>query len=424
MGGAVSLRLFRLPSFRALWIGQLISIFGDRFTYLALLALVVERAADPGNPAPELAWIPVASFLPAILFGPWIGALVDGWNTRTTLLVSDAVRGIVVLAMIPAAERYGLPAAFALVFLLYFVNAFFLPARSAILPELVPRESLIEANSLATLAGVIATIAGSFLAGALIERSGWRVGFALDALTYFLSVAALAFIRLEPRPRLEPRSAGGPAQIYGALARDVREGARIAFSSPRVLGSIGTVTLLWVAGGALHISLPMVIARRSVGVISGLGAALGFAAAGMVVGTLFLAWRGRRGSPRARIEVGLAGAGLALFSFAVLTQPAALATAAFVAGIFIAFLLVTTESAIQESVGPEARARVFALRDFLARAGVLVSAGLLGALLQRGWLSPSATVGTAGAILLVSGICGGLAGWMRGRRPGSAAPSS
>ncbi|HYR68467.1 MAG TPA: MFS transporter, partial [Candidatus Dormibacteraeota bacterium] len=159
MGGAVPLRLFRLPSFRALWIGQLVSIFGDRFTYLALLALVVERASDPKNPAPELAWIPVASFLPAILFGPWIGALVDGWNTRTTLLISDALRGILVVAIIPAVKWHGLPAAFALVFLLYLVNAFFLPARSAILPELVPQDSLVEANSLATLAGILATIA-------------------------------------------------------------------------------------------------------------------------------------------------------------------------------------------------------------------------------------------------------------------------
>src|SRR6185312_13497177 len=123
-------------------------------------------------------------------------------------------------------------------------NAFFLPARSAILPELVPRESLIEANSLATLAGVIATIAGSFLAGALIERSGWRIGFALDALTYFISVAALAFIRVEPRRKPPPPVAGGPARIYVALARDVREGARIALASPRVLGSIGTLALL------------------------------------------------------------------------------------------------------------------------------------------------------------------------------------
>ena len=158
--------------------------------------------------------------------------------------------------------------------------------------------------------------------------------------------------------------------------------------------------------------------------VSGLGAAIGCAAAGMVAGTLLLAWRGRTGSPRTRIGVGLAGAGLALLSFAWLSHTVALAAAAFVAGIFISFLLVTTESVIQEAVGPEARARVFALRDFLARAGVLVSAGLLGVMLKRGWLTPAATVGTAGAILLLGGIFGWLLGLAKRRRAGRPAQAS
>src|SRR6185295_14774338 len=237
-----------------------------------------------------------------------------------------------------------------------------------------------------------------------------------------VSVVAVAFIHIVPRVR--PRLEGGPVRLYGALARDVREGARIALASPQVLGSIGTVALLWVAGGALHVSMPMVIAGRGGGVISGLGAALGCAAAGMVAGTLLLAWRWRTRSPEARIAVGLAGAGLALLSFAVLKNTAALAAAAFFAGVFIAFLLLTTESAIQESVGPEARARVFALRDFLARGGVLASAGVLGLMLKRGWLSPAATVGAAGSILLLGGIWGGVKGLARRRRAGSEARGS
>ena len=93
MRGAASLRLLRERNFRALWIGQLVSIFGDRFTYLALLALVLERAPDPSNPAPQLALIPFVSFLPAILLSPWVGALVDRWNTRATLLLADFARG-------------------------------------------------------------------------------------------------------------------------------------------------------------------------------------------------------------------------------------------------------------------------------------------------------------------------------------------
>ncbi|HET9952513.1 MAG TPA: hypothetical protein VFS09_12035, partial [Candidatus Eisenbacteria bacterium] len=132
--------LARDRNYAALWFGQFVSIFGDRFTYLALLAVVVARARDPGNPAAELALLPLFSFLPTILFGPWIGAVVDRSDTRRVLIGSDAARGVAVLAMIPATLLGGLPALFALVFALYVANTFFLPARSAIMPLLVAPE--------------------------------------------------------------------------------------------------------------------------------------------------------------------------------------------------------------------------------------------------------------------------------------------
>lgn len=416
MGGAASLRLFRVPNFRALWIGQFISIFGDRFTYLALLALVIERARDPMNRAAELSLIPVVSFLPAILFAPWIGALVDRWNTRATLLISDAARGVIVLAIIPAVAWGGLPAAFSLLFLLYFVNTFFLPARSAILPELVAQDHLVEANSLATLAGVLATITGSLLGGVVIERSGWRLGFILDAGTYFLSVGALAWIR--PKPHLRTPRDRGTREAYRALAADVRDGARLALASPRVLGSIGALMALWAAGGALHVSAPTVMEGRGTGIISSVGAIIACAAAGMAAGTLLLAARGRAGSTRARIEGALVGTGIALAALAAFPLQIATAGAAFAAGIFVAILLVTTEVVIQESIAEGARGRVFALRDFLGRLAVLVSAAAFGFLLKRGGLTPVAAIGVAGVALVLVGFSGAVARIVQASRSG------
>lgn len=403
MRGAASLRLFHDPSFRALWLGQLVSIFGDRFTYLALLAVVVERARTPGNPAAELALIPLVSFLPSILFSPLAGALVDGWNTRRVLVVSDAARGVIVLLLIPATLRGGLPAAFALVFVLYLANCFFLPARSAILPDLVPADRLVEANSLATLAGVVATIAGSIAGGAAIERWGWRVGFALDAVTYFVSAAALAAIRVPAKaPRqIPPDGVGRP---YRALLADVREGARLTLANGRALGAIGAIVLLWIAGGALHVAVPLLLQRRGAGVVSGVGTILAAASCGMVIGTLLLAARGRGRSPRTRIAWGLAGTGAALAAFALSRSRHADLAIAFGAGVFVAVLLVTTEAVLQESVAAAARARVFALRDFAARLLVLLSAGLTGASLARAWTTPGAAVIAAGALVVAGGV--------------------
>ncbi len=259
-----SLALARDPNFRALWFGQLISIFGDRFTYLALLAVIVARARTPENPAAELALLPLVSFLPAILFGPWIGAWIDRNDTRRVLIASDAARGVVVLAMIPATLAGGLPALFALVFLLYVANTFFLPARSAIMPLLVPEERLTEANSLATFAGVAATIGGSLAGGFLVARFGWRWGFALDAATYFVSVVALWMIRIPPRTGAARPAAGAAAALdaaarYRRLLADVREGCAILLRTPRAWGAVGATMLLWMAGGVLHVAVPILI---------------------------------------------------------------------------------------------------------------------------------------------------------------------
>ena len=403
MGAGASLRLFENANFRALWIGQLISVFGDRFTYLALLALTVERARNPANPAGELSLIPVVSFLPAILFSPWVGALVDGWNTRRVLIASDAARGAIVLLLIPAAIHGGLPAAFVLVFLLYLANAFFLPARSAILPDLVPADRLTEANSLATLAGVIATIAGSVAAGALVERLGWRVGFALDALTYFVSVVALTLIRPPARPPRPPHPGAAGGGAYRALWNDVREGVRIVTASRVVIAAIGAVVLLWMAGGALHVAVPLLLTRRGGGVVSGVGTSLAATALGMVAGTLALAARGGGRRAWGRTAAGLAGAGICVALFAASRGRIADLLAAFGVGIFVSMLLVTTEAAIQSAVPVEARGRVFALRDFAARLLVLGAAGVAGTSLAKGWATPGTVVVAAGALLAAGG---------------------
>ena len=427
--------LARDRNYVSLWIGQFISIFGDRFTYLALLAVVVARARVPGQPAAELALLPLFSFHPTILFGPWIGAVVDRSDTRRVLIGSDVARGVAVLAMIPATLVGGLPALFALVVALYLANTFFLPARSAIMPLLVPPALLTEANSLATFAGVAATIAGSLVAGYLIDSYGWRWGFVLDAMTYFVSVFFLWRLRIVPRAiavagsegeKSEGASAAGEAGEdqrpetsspslpaaplaqdnvagrYAKLLGEIRDGFRILARTPQAWWVIVSVMLLWMAGGVLHVTVPILVGGH---VASGVGTLLAAAACGMVVGTLGLAWRGRGGSPRRRLAVGLIGTGGSLALFAVAPNGAATLAAAFVAGLFVALLLVTTETALQETIAAEARGRVFALRDMAARVAVLATAGIAGWAVTRG-VEPRTAVIAAGALLGAMGLLG------------------
>jgi MFS family permease len=333
------------------------------------------------------------------------------------LVLSDAARGVIALLFLVVVPRGGLAGAFGLVFALYVANTFFLPARSAVLPDMAPADRLTEANSLVTLAGVAATIAGSLIGGVAVQRFGWRAGFAFDAVTYFVSALALTQIRVAaaaaPRAAVssEARSATG---AYRALWADVREGARITLGSRRVMGAIAATGLLWVAGGALHVAAPILLSRRGEGIVAGVGTILAAAATGMVAGSLLLAARGRGRTPWKRVGWGLLGTGAALILFARSHNPALDLALGFVAGVFAALLLVTTEALLQESIAAEVRARVFALRDVAARILVLIAAGLAGALLARAILSPEWTILGAGALLVLGGFW--LAVWAEGRR--------
>jgi MFS family permease len=328
------------------------------------------------------------------------------------------IRGSDVATECAAARKHRDQDAGILVFVLYVANTFFLPARSAIVPLLVPGDRLTEANSLMTFAGVTATIAGALAGGYLVARFGWRWGFALDALTYFVSVAALMRIRMSPAAREAPAPPAGAlaeaaSRRYRRTVGEVREGFSILLRTPRAWGATVAVMLLWTAGGVLHVAVPILTGVRAGGVAaidegrvaSGVGTLLAAAACGMVVGTVSLAARGRGGTPRRRLGLALGGTGLSLAAFSLAPAGAAAMGAAFAAGIFVSLLLVTTETVLQESIPAAARGRVFSLRDVAARIMVLGAAAAAGAVIASG-LSPRAAVLAVGAATAVAGAVG------------------
>src|SRR5688500_1703163 len=88
------LRLFRNRNFSLLWVGQLISFFGDRIHVIALGALVASRGT-----ALEVGVTFAATAIPSVVFGPLAGVLVDRWDRRRTMIICDLVRAGLVLAI-------------------------------------------------------------------------------------------------------------------------------------------------------------------------------------------------------------------------------------------------------------------------------------------------------------------------------------
>ncbi len=183
--------MFRERSFAALWWGQLFSIIGDRFTYLALAGLFYEHSTrDPRvSYAALLAIFANVVVAPVLLFSPFTGAWIDRHNLKQLLVASDVMRALIVLCIPILFElTHSTDGVFALIFLLFTVNVVFLPAKSAIVPEIVPREQLLLANSLLAGAGILATAIGALAGGYVIDRWGWPLAMRLDAASYLISV--------------------------------------------------------------------------------------------------------------------------------------------------------------------------------------------------------------------------------------------
>jgi long-chain acyl-CoA synthetase len=192
------LSVLRNPQFFKLWIGQVVSYIGDRFTQMALLGLII-GTAHTGH---EMSRITFFSLLPAFLFGHIAGAWIDRVSRRRILIVTDLLRALLVFA-IPLGMGLGLShhvLMYLLIFLVGSCTAFFTPAKLALIPDLVQRNELQVANALVSGTGTIATLIGTYVAGLVVERLGAMTSFTINGVTYLISCLAVWMISVRERP--------------------------------------------------------------------------------------------------------------------------------------------------------------------------------------------------------------------------------
>ena len=205
------IRLALNGSFSALWVGQVISLFGDRVNQLALIAFVFELTDSPTAVALTF----LVSTIPNLIFSPVAGTLVDRWDQKQVLVVSDLLRAALVL-LVPVAVLINVWLAYPLVFAITTVSIFFRPARVAILPRIVDERDLLSANSAMWVGETIADVINYPIAGLFVVflASSLPLAFWFDAVTYLGSAVLLATIVVPPivrRTRTPPRGASDEA---------------------------------------------------------------------------------------------------------------------------------------------------------------------------------------------------------------------
>lgn len=178
--------VLRIPAFRRLWMGQLVSIFGD---FLALFAVLSYASFKLHATASQVTFISVSFLLPFAFFGPIAGVFVDRWNLKQTMIASDLIRAVLMLMLVFIPNLYGI---YAILLALSLVSTFFIPAQSVTLRTLVPRNGLLSANALMQQAMQLVRIVTPAIAGALVGWVGATVCYYIDSVSFLFSVAMVA----------------------------------------------------------------------------------------------------------------------------------------------------------------------------------------------------------------------------------------
>ncbi len=219
LGSHPYVRLALNGSFSALWVGQVISLFGDRVNQIALGAFVYELTKSPLAVALTF----FSGTIPNLVFSPLAGAFVDRWDQKRVMVVSDLLRAALVM-IVPIAIQVNVWLAYPLVFVITTVSIFFRPARVAALPRIVPEEDLLAANSAMWVGETLADVVNYPLAGLFVVflASSLSLAFWFDAVTYIASAALLATIVVPP---LAKRARGADTAAADAETNEAEDEA-------------------------------------------------------------------------------------------------------------------------------------------------------------------------------------------------------
>lgn len=231
-GRLAPLVALRHRDFRLLWLGQLVSITGLQMRIVAVNWQVYRLAVEGGqvDPALALGLIGLARVIPLVSTALFSGLVADRMERRRLLIITSIAALVcsAVLALASGLEHTPLWLIYMMVGVASVAWAFEMPARQALLPNLVPAEHLPNALSLNIIAWQLATIVGPSLAGVLIATVGVAVVYWFDAVS-FLAVVVAVFLMVTR----EVRTPQEPVSLHAAF-----EGLRFVFRSPLIASTM------------------------------------------------------------------------------------------------------------------------------------------------------------------------------------------
>jgi MFS family permease len=404
--------VLKIRNFRLLWIGEGISLLGDQFFLIALPWLVLSLT---GN-ALAVGTVLATAGIPRALFMLLGGALTDRFTPRKLMINSNVVRMALtgLLAALVLTDLIQLWMLYTLALLFGLADAFFFPAQTSIVPQIVRKDQLQAGNAMIQGTATLSLFVGPILAGGLISwfdsgathsTSGIAFAFALDSLSFLGSISMLSLMRIQSTL---------PEKTDGGVLNSIRAGLAFVWKDATlkiVFALVAGINLLIV--GPVFVGVPVIAKMRFAEGAAAFGLIMSVFGGGSLLGIVLAGVLPKPSSRRLGtvllMVMSVMGIGLAVIGIAPTALVAAIASLAMgAANGYNNILLITW---LQTRIDPAMTGRIMSLMMFASVGLNPVSTALSGALIS---LNPTVLLVSAGSLMTVFTLSAALSPAVRG----------
>ncbi len=403
--------VLRQRNFALLWFGQLISLTGD---YVLIVALPFYTYQLTGSVLATGVMFLVQA-LPGLFLGSLAGVFVDRWDRRWTMIASDLLRAGVLLFLLLVRSRDLVWIIYVVAFTEQLISLFFIPAKGAIIPDLVEEQHLMAANSLNSTSDAITRLVGPPLGGALLALLGLSSTVFIDSASYLVSAVMILLISMPARSlpagqalavdqkeETEQKTKSGMLVTLAGVWREWLDGLRLVIHERILLTLFVAGAIIMLSQGIINVLIVVFVKAILHGDASTFGLLITFQGIGMLAGAVLVGQLGKRLKPAYLLALGTVPAGMAVLAIVNVANIVLTLALITVVGVLVVSFFITEQTLLQSAVADEYRGRVLGAYSTTSSLFYIIGIGC-GSVLG-GLLGVVGALDISGALFALAGV--------------------
>ncbi len=370
--------VLRQRNFAYLWIGQIVSLIGDWVLFITLPFYIYSLTGSTF--ATGIMFI--VQTIPRLFFGSIAGVFVDRWNRKYTMLITNLIQATVLLSLFLVRSQDLVWIIYLFAFVENTVSQFFIPAKTAIIPQIVDEQHLLAANSLNSTSEGLTRLVGPVLGGLLFGFFGLNSVVITDTISFFFAAVMVALIVLPPRTinaeqqETSVNTTVGAKASLALIGREWLAGIRLVRQDRLVVAIFTVMGVAMIGEGLVDVVLTGYVKSVLHGDALVLGWLMSAQAVGGIIGSLLIVRLSKRFSPALLIPLSGLVVGCMIAAIAVFPVLAVVLPLMTLIGLSAVGFFVLQFTLLQSSIANEYQGRIFGTLNALQAIAMLLGMGL------------------------------------------------